>query len=69
MHVSDVKGEARKAKGCSEIHTVLVHDGRKRFKGDSRPGSLAAFANIINLIQYMDTIYIVVILYVVVYSS
>lgn len=67
--MSGMKGEARKAEGCSEIHTVLVPDGRKRFKGDSQPGSLAAFANIIYLIQYIDTIYMVVTLYVVVYSS
>lgn len=62
MHVSGVKGEARKAEGCSEIHPVVVRDGRERFKGDSQPGSLAAFADIIYLIQYIDTIYIVVIL-------
>lgn len=67
MHVSGVKGEARKAEGYSEIHAALARDARERFKVESagRIGSICKH----RVSQHIDTICTAVILYVVVQSS
>lgn len=65
MHVSGVKGEARKAEGYSEIHAALARDARFKVESAGRIGSICKH----RVSQHIDTICIAVILYVVVPSS